>query len=190
MEGGQSSGAVWELRWPSWVSVLSNELYGFRGRKAILNHAHALSQLVPKMSAWHPRTLSSTSSSWKVVYWNQSDIHCNWSDKRPVQLCTITARALLADTLLSPFSVWNTHTDSHTTRYTLSVSVCLSVSLSLSLSLSLSVSVIFFFSFIFFHWESIKQNNSWYVWPIANLFSGVHYLNRWDTQNYWLMWTL
>ena len=37
----QSSGAVWESRWPSWA-FRPNEPCGFRGRKAILNHAHAL----------------------------------------------------------------------------------------------------------------------------------------------------
>ena len=37
----QSSGAVLKSRWPSWA-LRPNELYGFRGRKAILNHAHAL----------------------------------------------------------------------------------------------------------------------------------------------------
>ena len=36
-----SSGAVWESRWPSWA-VRPNEPSGFRGRKAILNHASAL----------------------------------------------------------------------------------------------------------------------------------------------------
>ena len=36
-----SSGAVWELRWPSWA-VRPNEPSGFRGRKAIVNRAHAL----------------------------------------------------------------------------------------------------------------------------------------------------
>ena len=41
-----SSGAVWESRWPSWA-VRPNEPYGFRGRKAILNHAHALVSACP-----------------------------------------------------------------------------------------------------------------------------------------------
>ena len=36
-----SSGAVWESRWPS-SAVRPNEPSGFRGRKAILNHASAL----------------------------------------------------------------------------------------------------------------------------------------------------
>ena len=44
-----SSGAVWESRWPSWA-VRPNEPSGFRGRKAILNHASALVKLVPNMS--------------------------------------------------------------------------------------------------------------------------------------------
>ena len=35
-----SSGAVWESRWLS-CAVRPNELYGFSGRKAVLNHAHA-----------------------------------------------------------------------------------------------------------------------------------------------------
>ena len=35
---GQSLGAVWKLRWPSWA-FRPNEPYSFCGRKAILNHA-------------------------------------------------------------------------------------------------------------------------------------------------------
>ena len=49
MPGGnvsQSSGAVWESRWPSWA-FRPNEPSGFRGRKAILNHAHALVSACP-----------------------------------------------------------------------------------------------------------------------------------------------
>ena len=41
-----SSGAVWESRWPSWA-VRLNEPSGFRGRKAILNHASALVTACP-----------------------------------------------------------------------------------------------------------------------------------------------
>ena len=41
-----SSGAVWELRWPSWA-VRPNKPSGFRGRKAILNHALALVSACP-----------------------------------------------------------------------------------------------------------------------------------------------
>ena len=41
-----SSGAVWESRWPSWA-VRPNEPSGFRGRKAILNHASALVSACP-----------------------------------------------------------------------------------------------------------------------------------------------
>jgi len=41
-----SSGAVWESRWPSWA-VRPNEPSGFRGRKAILNHANALVSACP-----------------------------------------------------------------------------------------------------------------------------------------------
>ena len=41
-----SSGAVWESRWPSWA-VRPNEPSGFRGRKAILNHASALVTACP-----------------------------------------------------------------------------------------------------------------------------------------------
>ena len=41
-----SSGAVWESRWPSWA-VRPNEPSGFRGRKAILNHASALVSVCP-----------------------------------------------------------------------------------------------------------------------------------------------
>ena len=37
----QSSGGVWKSRWPSWAPR-PNEPYGFCGRKATLNHAHAL----------------------------------------------------------------------------------------------------------------------------------------------------
>ena len=37
-----SSGAVWESRWPSWAAR-PNKPYSFRGRKAILIHAHAFS---------------------------------------------------------------------------------------------------------------------------------------------------
>ena len=41
-----SSGAVWESRWPSWA-VRPNEPSGFRGRKALLNHASALVSACP-----------------------------------------------------------------------------------------------------------------------------------------------
>jgi len=41
-----SSGAVWEWRWASWA-VRPNELSGFRGSKAILNHASALVSACP-----------------------------------------------------------------------------------------------------------------------------------------------
>ena len=41
-----SSGAVWESRWTSWA-VRPNEPSGFRGRKAILNHASALVSACP-----------------------------------------------------------------------------------------------------------------------------------------------
>ena len=41
-----SSGAVWESRWPSWA-VRPNEPSGFRGCKAILNHASALVTACP-----------------------------------------------------------------------------------------------------------------------------------------------
>ena len=40
------SGVVRESRWPSWA-FRPNEPYGFRGRKAILNHAHALVSVCP-----------------------------------------------------------------------------------------------------------------------------------------------
>ena len=39
--GLRSSGAIRKSRWPSWA-FRPNEPYGFRGRKAVLNHAHAL----------------------------------------------------------------------------------------------------------------------------------------------------
>ena len=42
----ESLGAVWKSRWPSWVPC-PNELYGFCGRKATLNHAHALVTVCP-----------------------------------------------------------------------------------------------------------------------------------------------
>ena len=41
-----SPGAVWESRWPSWA-VRPNEPSGFRGRKAISNHASALVSACP-----------------------------------------------------------------------------------------------------------------------------------------------
>ena len=41
-----SSGAVWESRGPS-LAVRPNEPSGFRGRKAILNHASALVSACP-----------------------------------------------------------------------------------------------------------------------------------------------
>ena len=41
-----SSGAVWESRWPSWA-VRPDEPSGFRGRKAILNHASGLVSACP-----------------------------------------------------------------------------------------------------------------------------------------------
>ena len=40
-----STGAVWESRWPSWA-VCPNEPSGFRGHKAILNHASACLSLI------------------------------------------------------------------------------------------------------------------------------------------------
>ena len=43
---GHSSGAVCESRWPSWAAR-PNEPYGFRGRKAIWNHAHTLVSACP-----------------------------------------------------------------------------------------------------------------------------------------------
>ena len=50
MTGGEcalhSSGAAWELRWASWA-VHPNESLGFRGCKAMLNHAHALVSTCP-----------------------------------------------------------------------------------------------------------------------------------------------
>ena len=58
----QSSGAVWESRWPSWAPR-PNEPYGFRGRKATLSHAHALVTVRPWYVNRHPRTLSCTLSS-------------------------------------------------------------------------------------------------------------------------------
>ena len=42
----QSSGAVWKSRWSSWA-FRPNEPYGFRGCKAMLNHAHALVSACP-----------------------------------------------------------------------------------------------------------------------------------------------
>ena len=45
-KSGNSSGAVWESRWPSWA-VRPNESSGFRGLKAILNHASALVSVCP-----------------------------------------------------------------------------------------------------------------------------------------------
>ena len=70
-----SSGAVWELRRPSWA-VRPNEPSGFHGRKAIywtmLRH---WLQLVPnkKYVNWHLRTLRIT-SSWlnNVWHWPES----------------------------------------------------------------------------------------------------------------------
>ena len=57
-----SSGAVWESRWPSWA-VRPNEPHGFRGRKAILNHAHAL--VVPNMSTDIRGEQESSGAVWK-----------------------------------------------------------------------------------------------------------------------------
>ena len=42
----QSSGGVWKSRWPSWAPR-PNEPYVFCGRKATLNHAHALVTACP-----------------------------------------------------------------------------------------------------------------------------------------------
>ena len=56
----QSSGAVWESRWPSWA-VRPNEPSGFRGRKELLNRASALVTTCPEYINWHLRTLSITS---------------------------------------------------------------------------------------------------------------------------------
>ena len=50
---------MWESRWPSWA-VRPNEPYGFRGRKAILNHAHAFVAACPLYVNRHPRTLNNT----------------------------------------------------------------------------------------------------------------------------------
>ena len=55
----QSSGAVWESRWPSWA-FRPNEPSGFLGRKAVLNHAHPLVSACPYYVNRHPRTLSNT----------------------------------------------------------------------------------------------------------------------------------
>ena len=44
--GISCSKALWEMRWPSCAGH-PNEPYGFRGRKAILNHAHALVSSCP-----------------------------------------------------------------------------------------------------------------------------------------------
>ena len=54
---GQSSGAVWQSRWPSWA-VRPNEPSGFRGRKELLNSA--LVSRYPQYVNWHLRTLSIT----------------------------------------------------------------------------------------------------------------------------------
>ena len=43
---GQSSGAAWKSKWPSWA-FHPNEHYGFCGRKAALNHASALVTVCP-----------------------------------------------------------------------------------------------------------------------------------------------
>ena len=56
-------GAVWKSRRPSWAPR-PNEPYGLCGRKAILNHASALVTVCPEYIDRHPRTWSSTSSSW------------------------------------------------------------------------------------------------------------------------------
>ena len=45
-KSGHSLGAVRESRWPFWA-VRPNEPSGFRGRKAILNHASALVSACP-----------------------------------------------------------------------------------------------------------------------------------------------
>ena len=63
-----SSGAVWESRWPSWAGR-PNEPSGFRGRKAILNHAHALVSACPEYVNRHPRTLSNTTYPFR---WHRS----------------------------------------------------------------------------------------------------------------------
>jgi len=70
----QSLGAVWKSRWPYWaprtvsVDVRFLWTYGFCGRKATLDHAHALITVWPYMSTLHPRTLSSTTSSSSSVF--------------------------------------------------------------------------------------------------------------------------
>ena len=59
-KGWHSSGAVWELRWPSWA-VRPNKPSGFRGRKELLNRATVLVTTCPWYVNWHLRTLSNTS---------------------------------------------------------------------------------------------------------------------------------
>ena len=46
---------------------VSNEPYGFSGRKATFNHAHALVTVCPSYVSRHPMTLSSTPSSSSTI---------------------------------------------------------------------------------------------------------------------------
>ena len=61
-ESVQSSGAVWKSRWPSWAPVPNKPMVSvdIKQHWTMLTH---WSQFAPKMTTWHPRTLSSTSSS-------------------------------------------------------------------------------------------------------------------------------
>ena len=93
MASRHSSGAVWESRWPSWA-VLPKKPYGFRGRKAILNHASTLVSACPWNVSRRPGTLSNTTElNWPSVtltwpacdpnskHWfsrHPSSIHCHF----------------------------------------------------------------------------------------------------------------
>ena len=68
-----SSGGLWESRWPSWA-VHPNEPSGFRGRKAILNHASALVSACPWYINWHPRTLNNTTYLPRMVCQSPGEI--------------------------------------------------------------------------------------------------------------------
>ena len=91
----QSSGAMWKSRWSSWA-FRPDEPYGFRGRKAILNHAHALVSACPYYVSRLQRTLSNTAAAAVLVQHNTAHTlrleergvergsarHLPWKDER------------------------------------------------------------------------------------------------------------
>ena len=99
-----------------------------------------------------------------VVYGNWSDSNCNWSDTQPSTL-------LYQQT---PCSLSHVHTHTHTHTHThKNMHILTTCTLSVSVSLCCSFIVLFYFAFVLVCWELVKQNNSQYVWSIADFPSTV-----------------